>query len=44
MWRNHETEHDFMADLERLDPFLDGTEPGHIPLAVLRERGIEMPG
>ena len=37
------TEHDFMADLERLDSFIDGTEPGDIPLAVLRERGIEMP-
>jgi hypothetical protein len=32
-----------MADLERLDSFLDGTEPGDIPLTVLRERGIEMP-
>ena len=31
-----------MADLERLDSFFDGTEPGDIPLAVLRERGIEM--
>lgn len=38
-----QTERDFMADLERLDSFLDGTEPGDIPLAVLRERGIEMP-
>jgi hypothetical protein len=38
------TEHDFMADLERLDSFFDGTEPGDIPLTVLRERGIEMPG
>lgn len=36
------TERDFMADLERLDAFLDGTEPGDIPLAVLRKRGIEM--
>ena len=38
-----QTERDFMADLERLDSFFDGTEPGDIPLAVLRERGIEMP-
>ncbi len=38
-----QTERDFMADLERLESFLDGTEPGDIPLAVLRERGIEMP-
>ena len=38
-----QTERDFMAGLERLDSFLDGTEPGDIPLAVLRERGIEMP-
>lgn len=38
-----QTERDFMADLERLDAFFDGTEPGDIPLAVLRERGIEMP-
>lgn len=37
------TERDFMADLERLDSFLDGTEPGAIPLTVLRDRGIEMP-
>jgi hypothetical protein len=37
------TERDFMADLERLDAFLDGTEPGDIPLAALRKRGIEMP-
>ncbi|MDP9191125.1 MAG: hypothetical protein M3P06_05425 [Acidobacteriota bacterium] len=37
------TERDFMADLERLDSFFDGTEPGDIPLTVLRERGIEMP-
>lgn len=37
------TERDFMADLERLDAFFDGTEPGDIPLTVLRERGIEMP-
>lgn len=36
-------ERDFMADLERLDSWLDGTEPGDMPLAVLRERGIEMP-
>jgi hypothetical protein len=38
-----QTERDFLANLERLDSFLDGTEPGDIPLAVLRERGIEMP-
>lgn len=38
-----QTERDFMADLERLDAFLDGTLSGDIPLAVLRERGIEMP-
>jgi hypothetical protein len=37
------TERDFMAGLERLDAFLDGTEPGDIPLVVLRKRGIEMP-
>jgi hypothetical protein len=37
------TERDFMTNLERLDAFLDGTEPGDIPLVVLRERGIEMP-
>jgi len=37
------TESDFMAGLERLDAFLDGTEPGDIPLEVLRKRGIEMP-
>jgi hypothetical protein len=38
-----QTERNFMAGLERLDAFLNGTEPGDIPLAVLRERGIEMP-
>ena len=37
------TERDFMAGLERLDAFLDGTEPGDIPLTALRTRGIEMP-
>ena len=37
------SERDLMADLEQLDSFFDGTEPGDIPLAVLRERGIEMP-
>lgn len=39
--RREET--DFIAELEKLDAFLDGTEPGVRPLDVLRERGIEMP-
>jgi hypothetical protein len=38
-----QTERDLMANLERLDSFLDGTGSGDIPLAVLRARGIEMP-
>ncbi len=34
---------DPIAELERLDAFLDGSEPGEIPIDVLRERGIEIP-
>jgi hypothetical protein len=37
-----QTERDLMSELERLDSFLDGTEPGDIPTEILRERGIEL--
>ena len=37
------TERDLMAELERLDSFLDGTEAGEVPLELLRERGIDLP-
>jgi hypothetical protein len=34
---------DFIAELEKLDAFLDGSEPGERPLDVLHARGIDMP-
>ena len=36
------TAHNLMSELERWDSFLDGSEPGDIPLEVLRKRGIEL--
>ncbi len=35
--------YDPIAELERLDAFLDGTEPGERPLDVLAARGIDVP-
>jgi hypothetical protein len=34
---------DPIAELEKLDRFLDGDEPGERPLDVLRARGLEIP-
>jgi hypothetical protein len=34
---------DGLEELERLDRFFDGEEPGERPLEVLRERGMEIP-
>lgn len=36
-------EDDFMRELERLDRWLDGDEPGEVPLLVFRERGMTIP-
>jgi hypothetical protein len=32
----HEEENDLIAELERMDRFFEGKEPGDIPLEVLR--------
>lgn len=37
------SELDLIEELERLDRFFDGEEPGEIPMDVLRETGIEIP-
>ena len=37
-----EDERDGLAELERLDRFFDGEEPGEIPIDVLRAMGIEI--
>lgn len=34
---------DIIEELERLDAFYDGTEPGERPLEVLRAKGVEIP-
>ncbi len=34
---------DPIAELERLDVFLDGSESGEVPIEILRARGIEIP-
>jgi len=34
---------DPIAELERMDRFFDGEEPGEVPLEILRENGIEIP-
>ena len=34
---------DIIEELERIDRFFDGTEPGEIPLEVFREAGMEIP-
>jgi hypothetical protein len=36
-------DNDVIAELERIDRFYDGDEPGDRPLEVLRSRGIEIP-
>jgi hypothetical protein len=41
--RDQRKEVDLMEELERLDAFFDGTEPGVRPIEVLRAKGIEMP-
>ena len=38
-----ESERDALEELERIDRFFDGEEPGEIPIDVLREIGIEIP-
>jgi len=38
-----EEESKVVAELERMDRFFDGEEPGDIPLEFLRQRGIEIP-
>ena len=38
-----EDEVDIIAELEKLDRFLDGTEPGEIPRERLRASGMEIP-
>jgi hypothetical protein len=34
---------DPIAELERMDRFFDGDEPGEVPLEILRENGIVIP-
>jgi hypothetical protein len=36
-------ESDFIAELERMDRYFDGTEPGEIPLDRLRASGLTIP-
>lgn len=36
-------ESDLIAEMERMDRFFDGEEPGDIPLEFLRQRGIDIP-
>jgi len=31
---------DPIAELERMDRFFDGEEPGEVPLEILREKGL----
>jgi hypothetical protein len=38
-----EEESNVIAELERMDRFFDGEEPGDIPLEFLRQRGIDIP-
>jgi len=38
-----ENERDVIEELERLDRFFDGEEPGEIPIDVLRLEGMEIP-
>ncbi len=38
-----EDEADIIAELERLDRFLEGDEPGERPIDALRKRGMEFP-
>ena len=38
-----EEERDVIAEMERMDRFFDGEEPGDIPLEFLRKRGIDIP-
>ena len=39
----NEEEDDLIAELERIDRFFGGEEPGEIPIDVLRARGIDIP-
>jgi hypothetical protein len=41
--RKSEEEVDIIEELERLDAFYDGTEPGERPIEVLRAKGVEIP-
>jgi hypothetical protein len=41
--RIDEEDNDPLAEIKRLDAFLDGEEDGERPLDVLRERGIDLP-
>jgi hypothetical protein len=38
-----EEERDLIAEMERMDRFFDGEEPGDIPIEFLRQRGVEIP-
>jgi hypothetical protein len=38
-----EEESDLIAELERMDRFFDGEEPGDIPIEFLRQRGVDIP-
>jgi len=40
---NEDDEIDVIAELERMDRFFEGEEPGEIPLEVLRADGIDIP-
>ena len=41
--RIDDEDNDPLAEIKKLDTFLDGEEDGDIPLDVLRQRGIDLP-
>jgi hypothetical protein len=41
--KSREKDSDLMDELERIDRFLEGEEPGERPIDVLRQQGVEIP-